>query len=192
MYRTPDWIEERLERVLVRHEASVGYSTCFWHNVLHSTPLFDRSRVVPRSAGGGDAPVPTAVAARHHRQESPDPAADALLIPDADRASRAAGRQREHPAPGHGAAGQLFRRALRRQRASTPGRETPAGFRGDALRQNPFSNGDPDQRPVGNCRRIRPATPVVVTHVNALLNGLDELLANEGLIPVDVARHHRS
>ena len=43
MYRHVRWIEEQLERVLVRHEASVGYSTCFWYNVLHSQALFDRT-----------------------------------------------------------------------------------------------------------------------------------------------------
>lgn len=43
MYRNAGWIEEQLDRVLVRHEASVGYSTCFWYNVLHSQLLFDRS-----------------------------------------------------------------------------------------------------------------------------------------------------
>ena len=42
MYRSPRWIEAQLDRVLVRHEASVGYTTCFWFNVLHSEPLFDR------------------------------------------------------------------------------------------------------------------------------------------------------
>jgi hypothetical protein len=42
MYRTPSWIEEQLARVLDRHSASVGYSTCFVHNVLHSWPLYDR------------------------------------------------------------------------------------------------------------------------------------------------------
>ena len=41
MYRTPVWIEDELERVLARHEASVGYSTALWHNALASVPLHD-------------------------------------------------------------------------------------------------------------------------------------------------------
>jgi predicted nucleotidyltransferase len=42
MYRQPQWLEEQIERVLVKHQASVGYSTCFWHNLLTSKILFDR------------------------------------------------------------------------------------------------------------------------------------------------------
>jgi predicted nucleotidyltransferase len=44
MYRSPQWMEDQLNRVLVRHEASIGYTTCFWFNILHSEPLFDRDR----------------------------------------------------------------------------------------------------------------------------------------------------
>lgn len=42
MYRTPGEIEERLDAVLLRHEPSLGYTTCFWHNVLTSRCLVDR------------------------------------------------------------------------------------------------------------------------------------------------------
>lgn len=42
-YFDPAWMEDQLDRVLVRHEASVGWTTCFWHTVLRCRVLFDRS-----------------------------------------------------------------------------------------------------------------------------------------------------
>lgn len=41
MYRSPEWIEDQLDRVLVRQESAIGYTTCFWHNVVHSEALCD-------------------------------------------------------------------------------------------------------------------------------------------------------
>jgi predicted nucleotidyltransferase len=42
MYRSPRWMEDQLDRVLLRHEAGIGYTTCFWFNLLHSETLVDR------------------------------------------------------------------------------------------------------------------------------------------------------
>ncbi|TGN67188.1 DUF4037 domain-containing protein [Paracoccus liaowanqingii] len=43
MYRRPQWIEQSLLDLLKYHRANIGYSTCLWHNVLNSLPVFDRS-----------------------------------------------------------------------------------------------------------------------------------------------------
>lgn len=43
MYRELRWIESQLDRVLVHHQASAGYSTAFWYNVRTSQLVFDRN-----------------------------------------------------------------------------------------------------------------------------------------------------
>jgi len=43
IYWDMDWIQAQLDRVLVQHEASLGYTTSFWHTIRGLVVLFDRS-----------------------------------------------------------------------------------------------------------------------------------------------------
>ncbi len=61
MYRSCEWMEAQLERVLVRHEASVGFSTCFWHNLLVSRVLFDRDGWLAELQAQARQPYPEAL-----------------------------------------------------------------------------------------------------------------------------------
>lgn len=42
IYRSLDWLDGQLEQVLLRHQASTGYTTCFWANLRQSAVLYDR------------------------------------------------------------------------------------------------------------------------------------------------------
>lgn len=41
MYRCPMWLEAQIENVWEKHYASIGYTTCFLHNVKSSEILYD-------------------------------------------------------------------------------------------------------------------------------------------------------
>lgn len=70
MFRPTVWIASELERLLVRHQASVGYTTCFWHNVLTSKPLYDRRGWFASLQAWAEQPYPEslrhAVIAKNH------------------------------------------------------------------------------------------------------------------------------
>lgn len=70
IFRRPAWIEDELDRVLVRHEASLGYTTSLWFNVLNSAPLVDSGGWYRQLRQRADVPYPDplrrAIVARNH------------------------------------------------------------------------------------------------------------------------------
>ncbi len=69
MFRTPRWIEEELERVLVRHEPRTGYTTAVWHGVRTSRALVDPggwyASLQARAAAPYPEPLARAIVARN-------------------------------------------------------------------------------------------------------------------------------
>lgn len=58
MYRTPAFIEDELDRVLVRHEARTGYTTALWHGVRVAQPLLDPTGWYAALRARASAPYP--------------------------------------------------------------------------------------------------------------------------------------
>jgi catechol 2,3-dioxygenase-like lactoylglutathione lyase family enzyme/predicted nucleotidyltransferase len=58
MYRSPSWIEDQLDRVLARHDASLGYTTCFWYNIIHSETIVDPRGWYATLQGRANVPYP--------------------------------------------------------------------------------------------------------------------------------------
>lgn len=179
--RTPAWIEERLDRVLVRHEASLGCSTCLWHNVLHARPLVDRQgwyrRLQASAARPYPEPLKRAIVARNHpvlrqtassyrhqielalRRDDPvsvNHRTAALLASVFDILFAA----NELPHPGE-------KRLL--WYATTHCAKLPAGFAHDLIALLGVAS--------------VPPIHAILSRVDALLDGLDDLVVREGLLP---------
>jgi hypothetical protein len=58
MFRTPTWLDAELDRVLVDHQAALGYTTCIWHNVRSSGALVDVDGWYARTQQRADVPYP--------------------------------------------------------------------------------------------------------------------------------------
>jgi hypothetical protein len=58
IYWDTAWITEQIDRVLVHHQAGVGYTTCFWNTVRNSAPLYDRAGWFARLQAQCQCPYP--------------------------------------------------------------------------------------------------------------------------------------
>jgi len=70
MYWDPRWIEDQIDRVLVHHQASMGYTTCHWHTLCNVSILFDRDNwlyaIKERCASPYPDPLREAIIAKNH------------------------------------------------------------------------------------------------------------------------------
>lgn len=44
VYFDAGWMEKQLQNVLLQHQPAAGYTTCFWHTIRRSLPLYDPNR----------------------------------------------------------------------------------------------------------------------------------------------------
>jgi hypothetical protein len=180
MYRSPAWIEAQLDRVLLRHQASVGYSTCLVHNVLHSQPLYDRdgwfAGLQAKAAQPYPEPLRRAIVAKNH------PVLRSTLSSYVHQIALALARE-DHVSVNHRISALLasyFDILFAVNRLPHPGEKRLVAYVSANCAQRP-----PHFQTQVNelLLAVAPAGRTdVFDKVNDLLDGLDDLLVAEGLI----------
>jgi hypothetical protein len=186
IYWSPEWIEEQVDRVLVRHQAGMGYTTSFWYTVLHSQPVVDRDGWFARLKQRANQPYPEPLRRAILRLNYP--------------VLRQIGSSYRH---------QIALALLRRDRISINHRITAllASYFDILFAANRTPNPG-EKRLTAQAKRLCPTLPdhmeeqldallcsvadpwdrsATLAHVDALLDALDTLLNAEGLLPPPAA-----
>ena len=180
IYWEPAWIEAQLDRLWRQHQASLGYSTCFWHTIRFSRALYDRHGWFQALQEKSQQPYPKAlrdaIVAKNH------PVLRRVIPSYAHQIEKACQRA-DRVSLNHRVAALLasyFDVLFALNRVLHPGEKRlveralshcarlPAGMAGQV-----------DAVLHATCA----ADGTLPAHVNALLNGLDELLRAEGYDP---------
>jgi hypothetical protein len=180
MFRDPRWIEGELDRVLVRCEARIGFTTALWHNVRTCLPLFDRrgwlGALRERAAGPYPEALRRAIVARNH------PLLSASLSSYRHQLGRAAARG-DAVAANHRAAAFLasfFDVLFAVNRATHPGEKRLLEHAAALCPLRPPAL-EADVRAL--VRAAGAADPSAARHAARLSAALDEILRGEGLLP---------
>ncbi len=141
IYRQTGRAVDQLDRVLRRHPASAGYSTCIGHNLRRASILMDRSGWLHGVQRAASASYPEQLAGGDCRHELPDLAGHGVCLQFSVAPGACTQRLSERQSSGGGCAGELLRHPVRRQPSAAPWREAPAGAGEQALPAAPGPHG---------------------------------------------------
>jgi hypothetical protein len=180
VYWEPAWMESQLDRLWRQHQASLGYTTCFWYTIRYSRLLFDRrgwfSDLQQQSEQPYSEALRHAVIAKNH-------AVLRRVIPSYTHQIEKASRRGDRVSLNHRVAALLasyFDAVFALNRVLHPGEKRLIEWAQAQCAHLPVEMAD-------QIEAVLQAACLVdgrlMQQVNALLDNLDELLRQEGFDP---------
>lgn len=180
MYWDTRWMEETLDRVLVKHQPSIGYSTAHWRTVRDARVLFDRqgwfARLQARARGPYPEPLRRAIIKTNYSLMR-------AVIPAYQHQIEKAVQRGDLNSVNHRVAALLasyFDIIFAVNRALHPGEKRLLEF---AARLCPSLPEDMAGQVTAVLRSAGAADEMIIRDVSVLLDMLDEWLEDEGCLP---------
>jgi len=180
MYWEPAWIEGQLSRLWREHQASLGYTTCLWYTVYQSRRLYDRrgwfEGLQQQSAQSYPEPLRQAIIAKNH-------AVLRKVIPSYIHQIEKASQRADRVSQNHRVAALLasyFDVVFALNRMLHPGEKRLVAWAEAHCTLQPVGMAASIEEVLQAACKVDGNLPVAV---HALIDGLDDLLRQEGFDP---------